>query len=295
MRCWMPIKRDKFYLNSDTILQPSLKKSKGVIRAACYRGQPLSKILIDSAEAKLLVLLCHFYEIAQAFFELVGPFPGALDKSDADALVWLGEPLEVLPCLPVCPDCPQDILRDLKRLLQDVAQAFPDLLGDLALFDQFSEAFLIGRGVRALKLTRREPLCHPVLIQRLEGAVNPAKAQGFLNSVVVFDARLTGPFFGVDQPDLFLSLVMLAQPLTPVLAMSYVESFGYFHFTFRMIYRSLWTIRGFRFDVANILREILVPQHLTDRLHFTDVIPVMVGNAPQSGPACLSHRLTVQQ
>ena len=48
--------------------------------------------------------------------------------------------------------------------------------------------------------------------------------------MVVGNARLTGVFLVVDEPNLGLSLVMLRQPGAPLLAAGDIQRLAYFHF-----------------------------------------------------------------
>ena len=56
------------------------------------------------------------------------------------------------------------------------------------------QALDICLGVFCLWLPRRKPLGSALLIQLLDGAVDPTEAQGFLHRVVVLDARFAGCF-----------------------------------------------------------------------------------------------------
>src|SRR5262249_26978231 len=60
--------------------------------------------------------------------------------------------------------------------------------------------------------------------------IDPAEAQGLLDRMVIRNARPTGLFLVVDEPNLGLRLVMLREPGAPFLPVGYIQRLAYFHF-----------------------------------------------------------------
>jgi hypothetical protein len=54
-----------------------------------------------------------------------------------------------------------------------------------------------------------------VFVNGSGNAVYPAKAQGFLNGIIVRDAWLPGVFARINEPDFCGGLVVFLQPLPP--------------------------------------------------------------------------------
>ena len=124
----------------------------------------------------------------------------------------------MFPGFLVCLDLLQDIVWHVELFFGEIAKRFTYFFDDFALFEQFPQPLLIGGGVCAFRLARREALGAAVLIQRFDNAVDPAEAERLFDGIVIFDARLAGRFFVIDQPDFFLGLLVFAQPLAPIFA-----------------------------------------------------------------------------
>ena len=77
-----------------------------------------------------------------------------------------------------------------------------------ALAVQAAEALLVGLRVGATGLAGSEALGAGVLIVGLDDAVDPAKAEGLFDGVVVSNAGLAGGLLGIEEPDLRLGLEM---------------------------------------------------------------------------------------
>ena len=63
----------------------------------------------------------------------------------------------------------------------------------------------------------------------LDGAVDPAKAEGLFHRVVVGESCLARGFHGKDEPDLLLCLKVPGKPVPPPLPVGCVKSLHGFH------------------------------------------------------------------
>src|SRR5262249_15831289 len=103
-------------------------------------------------------------------------------------------------------------------------------LGHSAVADQFAQPSFVQRRPLGPVATRGKLLRELLVVDPLDDAIDPAEAQGLLDRMVVRNARLTGMFLVVDEPNLGLRLVVLREPGAPFLRAGYVQRLAYFHF-----------------------------------------------------------------
>lgn len=68
-----------------------------------------------------------------------------------------------------------------------------------------------------------------LLIQILGDAVDPSKAEGLFDRVIVRNTGLFGLPPVVNQPDFIRTAVMLCQPLSPIVSIGNIQRRGYVH------------------------------------------------------------------
>jgi hypothetical protein len=103
-------------------------------------------------------------------------------------------------------------------------------LGHSAFADQLAQSSFVQRRPLSAVPTRSELLRELFVVHPLDDAIDPAEAQGLLNRLVVRNARPTGMFLVIDEPNLGLGFVMLREPGAPFLAAGYIQRLAYFHF-----------------------------------------------------------------
>src|SRR6266702_3383237 len=165
------------------------------------------------------------------------PAAGGDDPADTDALVGLGEALEVLPRGGITLQGSHDVGGDLRAelplrvalVIEDVADAGEPRPGHALRRDQAAHALAVHRRQDARGLARREALRVAARVNRLQETVDPAVAERFLDGVVVGDARLAAVLLIVDQPDLGGGAVVLGEPRAPFFAVLGVEGFAEDH------------------------------------------------------------------
>lgn len=94
---------------------------------------------------------------------------------------------------------------------------------------QAAEALLVGLRVGATGFAGGEALGAGVLIVGLDDAVNPAKAEGLFDGVVVGNAGPAGGLLRIEEPDLRLGLEVGGEPGAPCGAVDEIEGLGDFH------------------------------------------------------------------
>ena len=103
-------------------------------------------------------------------------------------------------------------------------------LGHSAFAYQLAQPSFVQRRPLGAVATRSELLRELFVVDPLDDAIDPAEAQGLLDRMVVRNARPTGVFLVVDEPNLGLRLVMLREPGAPFLPAGYIQRLAYFHF-----------------------------------------------------------------
>ncbi|PYS52485.1 MAG: hypothetical protein DMG13_16155 [Acidobacteria bacterium] len=76
---------------------------------------------------------------------------------------------------------------------------------------------------------RSEQACVPLVIDSLDEAIDPSKAQSFFDGIFIGYARLPYVLSEVDEPDFVLDLVILCEPRPPLLTIGSQYCFGHFH------------------------------------------------------------------
>ena len=122
-------------------------------------------MFFDSAESKLFILLRHFDEVPQTFFELLRPVSRSVDKANPNPLVGCRKLLEMFPGFLVGFDLFQNILWDLELLFRNVSKRVAHLFDHFALFEELSQPLLVRRRIFAAGPAGREPLRTAFLIQ----------------------------------------------------------------------------------------------------------------------------------
>src|SRR5439155_295230 len=150
-----------------------------------------SKVFLDPAEAKLPVQSRHSDEIIQTLSKLPRPPPCAVNKSNPDPFVAVGEFLKMPPRALVGFDGGQDVRGDPQLLLTaDTTKRRPHFLDDVSLPQESAQPFAVRLRVGGFGIAWREPLGKALVVETLHRAVNPAKAERFLHCIVIGDPRL---------------------------------------------------------------------------------------------------------
>lgn len=158
----------------------------------------------------------------EPFLELARPFSGRVDEGDADALVRPGISLEVLPGLCVGLENGHNVQRKLILLGGHIADGREHVGHDFALFDQSLKPFFIGLRVAAPWISRRKALGEPLLVDTLSNTVDPTEAERFFDGMTVRDTWGTRVFPEGYKPDFVRGLIILFQPLAPIIAIGNV-------------------------------------------------------------------------
>src|SRR5262249_53480634 len=96
-------------------------------------------------------------------------------------------------------------------------------LGHAAFADQLAQPLLVQRGPFVPIAPRSELLRELLLVDLLDDAIDPTEAQGLLDGIVIWDARLPAVLLVVDDPDLGLRLTVLLEPGAPLVAVGDME------------------------------------------------------------------------
>lgn len=139
-------------------------------------------------EAYASVFCGHLYKVFQASFKHFLPVPfSALDISNADALIAFREVLKVLPRISVGLERFKYLSRDNESSFGLVGMCYgskPDR-GHFLESHEFTDTLLVSLRKIASWFPRGESLSEAFIVNAFDGAVNPAKTERLVHSVVV--------------------------------------------------------------------------------------------------------------
>lgn len=139
-------------------------------------------------EAYASVFCGHLYKVFQASFKHFLPVPfSALDISNADALIAFREVLKVLPRISVGLERFKYLSRDNESSLrtEGVGYCRKSGVGHSFLNYQLADSFPVSLRKIASWFPRGESLSEAFIVNAFDGAVNPAKTERLVHSVVV--------------------------------------------------------------------------------------------------------------